>query len=578
MVDKMDFWFSRRVKMTTTLLIVLALLVYIVFYRTYGKSLERGVVKADPSKPTPAHKFRDEVDFIPARRSVLFGHHFASIAGVSPIVGPAIAMAWGWLPALIWVWFGNVFIGAVHDYLSLMASVRYDGHSIQWIAGELISKRTRKFFEVFILFLLILVIAAFSSIISKIFVSLPQVSTTSIFFIIVAVLTGWLLYRIKVSLPVATLMGIILISLSIYGGTLLPLHLPYKIWLLLLLIYIIIAASLPVWVLLQPRDYLNAYILWFGLILGGVALLFSFHSMETPSFTRWSVPIIENIPSPLWPTILLIIACGSLSGFHSLVASGTTSKQLDKEIDGLFVGFGGMFTEGFLSTIVIVSIGAFGLIVLGEGLGKTFAEGYGEAIEKIGGPVGIFSRSYSLAVHEAFRISVKIVNVFASLWVAAFALTTLDTTNRIGRFVLAELVEPLKERNRRFYELIRNKWVASLLVSVLGIWLAWGGAWRVIWPAFSGANQLLASIALLTVSLWVISLKGSRRFILLVILPALFLWFTVTVALFWYLIYVMPHFIEKSLFQALLLILITLFEIILNLILFKDFVAKIIRG
>lgn len=564
--------------MTTTFIILIGILIYLVFYRIYGESLEKKVVKADPLSPTPAHKFKDEVDFVPARKSVLFGHHFASIAGVSPIVGPAIAITWGWLPALLWVWFGNIFIGAVHDYLSLMASVRYDGHSIQWVSGELISKRTRKFFEVFILFLIILVIAAFSSIISKIFVSLPQVSTTSIFFIGVAIFTGWLLYRVKISFLLATIKGIILLAISIYGGILFPLHLSYKVWLLLLFIYIIIAASLPVWVLLQPRDYLNAYILWFGLILGGIALLFSFHSMEIPSFTEWAAPIIEGVPSPLWPTILLIIACGSLSGFHSLVASGTTSKQLDKEIDGLFVGFGGMFTEGFLSTIVIASIGAFGLIVLGGGLGKSLSIGYSEAIERVGGPVGIFSRSYAYAVHKAFKLSVNVVNVFASLWVAAFALTTLDTTNRIGRFVLAELLEPLREKREAFYKLISNKWIASFLVSFFGIWLAWEGTWRVIWPAFSGANQLLASIALLTVSLWVIKLKASRNFIMLVLLPAFFLWITVTVALLWYLVYVMPHFTAKSLGQALLLIFITVFEIVLNLILFRDFVVRLIRG
>lgn len=352
--------------LNTTFLIILGLAVYLFFYFTYGKSIEKNVVKADPERLTPAHRLRDGIDFEPANKFVLFGHHFASITGVSPIVGPAIAMAWGWLPALLWVWFGNIIMGAVHDYLALMASVRHDGHTIQWIAGELISKRTRKIFEVFILFLIMLVIAAFSSVIAKIFTATPSVPTASLLFIGVAIITGFSLYRLKFPFAVSTILGLVLLVLAIYAGLKLPVGITYRKWLIILFIYIVVASSLPVWILLQPRDYLNAYILWFGLLTGGIVLLLSLKKIELPPITVFSPPIIHNTPSPFWPTIPLIIACGALSGFHSMIASGTTSKQLDREVDALFIGFGAMFTEGFLSTIVIVSIAAFGFIVLGE--------------------------------------------------------------------------------------------------------------------------------------------------------------------------------------------------------------------
>jgi len=556
--------------MNSTVIVLIAAAIYVGLYFSYGKALQNKVVKADPNRPTPAHKLYDGVDYVPANPVVLYGHHFASIAGAGPIVGPAVAMAWGWLPGLLWVWFGNVFIGAVHDYLALMSSVRYDGKSVQWIAGKLMSKRTSMAFELYVWFSLVLVIAAFGAVISGIFVGTPGAATASWLFMLVAVILGLLLYKWQIDFKLGTIIGILLLIGAIYLGFKYPIHASTHTWLIALGIYVIIASSLPVWILLQPRDYLNAYILWFGLILGGLAFIIvgvkGLGTFTAPAFTSWSAHVVGGKPSPFWPTIPLVIACGALSGFHSIVGSGTTSKQLDNELHGLMVGYGGMFTEGFLSTLVISSIAVYGFQVfqslnipvtkdnwyrvyapivaakhntvtadLLKNLGLQVPAGF-QAVKL--GKVGIFAKSYALGVHNAFGISTEAAALFASLWVAAFALTTLDTATRLGRFAWQEIMEIANAP-----EILKNKWVASLILVFFGIYMAWGGNWLIIWPAFSGMNQMLASIALMTSSLWVAKVQSpNSSWKWAVVIPALFLWITVTAALIWFLVVVKPGF------------------------------------
>jgi len=563
--------------MTTLWIVGIGFLLYVVLYHTWGKRLARSLLKVSDENPTPSQLKQDGIDYVPTPRTVLFGHHFASIAGAAPIVGPVIALAWGWVPALLWVWFGNVLIGATHDYLSLMASVRHEGRSIEWIAGGLISRRTSLMFRVFILFTLILIIGAFSAIIAAIFAKNPAVGSASIFFILAAVITGFLLYRVRIRLWLGTVIGLTLVALGILAGLELPLRLSLNQWLLLLLVYMTIAASLPVWSLLQPRDYLNAFLLWGGLILGGIALLIVRAGLELPTFTTWSAPTIGGVPSPFWPTIPLVIACGALSGFHSLVASGTTSKQLARESDALFVGMGGMFTEGFLSTVVIASVGAFGLTIL-QTHGVTaqdslqFARDYGAVLKEVGGPVGLFSLSFAEVVSRILPVSKQIIAVFASLWVSAFALTTLDTTTRIGRFTLNEVLDPVRSWAPRLVDLLTQNWIASFLVSLAGVLLAWGALWRLLWPAFGGANQMLASIALMTVTVWVfVTMRHAGvLYRLAVLLPTLFLWVTITSALLWYLVVPLKKFFSTNPVQAVVLAIIVIVEIVLNLVLFWD--------
>jgi len=344
----------------TAIIILVGILLYLGLYFTYGKKLERDVVKVSDSAEAPSSRIYDGIDYVPARKEVLFGHHFASIAGAAPIIGPALAMAWGWLPGLLWIWFGNVFIGAVHDYLALMASVRYDGRSIQFVASDLLGRRTGKAFYWLVFFLLVLVVAAFAAVIGGLFVKTPAIGSSYAFKILAALVLGVLLYRTRLSFGVATVIGVLMLIAALELGVLFPVSLGYNAWMIIMFFYIIIASAIPVNVLLQPRDYLNSFLLYAGLILGFVAAIFAFRGFEVPAYTAFAPVISGGKSTPFWPAIPLIVACGSLSGFHSLVASGTSSKQLAKERDGLFIAYGAMFTEGFLSTVVVVAIAGFG--------------------------------------------------------------------------------------------------------------------------------------------------------------------------------------------------------------------------
>ncbi|MBE3598664.1 MAG: carbon starvation protein A [Limnochordaceae bacterium] len=535
----------------TTWLLVIGVAVYVVSYLTYGRGLERSVVRADDSRPTPAHAMYDGVDYAPGHPLAIFGHHFASIAGAGPIVGPAIAVVWGWMPALLWIWFGNVVIGAVHDYLSVMASVRSEGKSVQWIAGKVMKPRTSWTMMVFIYVTLILVVAAFISIAATNFVANPEVPTSSLLFIVAAVVFGMLYYRYKMNFTVATLLGLLLTALAMWVGYVWPWHASFHTWIVVLGLYALAAASLPVWLLLQPRDYLNAYILFVGLGLGVVALLFTFRGIQLPAFTMWSAPAVGGVPSPFWPAIPLVIACGSLSGFHSLVASGTTSKQIDKESHGLPIGYGGMLTEGLLATLVVVTMGAFAMPVLSTVADKLAQAGISldqlkadriyfgnnllKAAAPVGGALGLFNRSYGELLYQIFGLAPRLGALFAGLWVTAFVMTTMDTATRLARFTWQELVEPLKESSPGFHRIIANRWVGGAIVVILAGWLAWDGAYNTVWPAFAGANQMVAAVALLTSAMWAVKVqRASGGYRWATVAAGVFLWITVFAGVIWY--------------------------------------------
>jgi carbon starvation protein len=572
-------------------LLIIAVIVFVGFYFLVGRLLHLRVGAGGGGVETPAHRLRDGVDFVPANRYVLFGHHFASIAGAAPIIGPVIAMVWGWLPGLLWVWLGNIFIGAVHDYLALMASVRYDGKSIQWVAGEVMTSRTRYAFSVFIFLVLVLVVAAFAAVIGHVFVDKPHVPTAEIILLANAVFFGILLYRFKLNFALATAIGLVLLAVGVAIGFYFPLDLPYQAWMAILLVYVVIAASIPVNILLQPRDYLNAWLLVLGLVLGSASLLVGHFDLDFPAVTSFSAPVVKAgkdlVDGPFWPVIPLIIACGSLSGFHSLVGSGTTSKQLDKEVDALFVGCGGMLTEGYLSTIVILSIASFGLAVAGEAsplgggveeLGTSgFSRSYLTFMKSEGGPIGLFAKCYGYAASKALALSKELVTLVAALWCSAFAMTTLDTTNRIARYTWTELLHPLEKVSSKLYRALTYRWVGAFVPAALGILLATTGKYSIIWPAFGGANQMLASVALITTSLWVIKhleVRGGT----LVLVPALALWVTVTAALVWYLWKVVPGFTAVSSVQGVTLGVIVLVMLGLNILLLVDFTIRLRRS
>ncbi len=581
----------------SVVMIEIAIIVFIIYgiaYVFYGRELlARRVVKADPNRPTPAIERFDGVDYVPANKYVLYGHHFASIAGAGPIVGPAIAMAYGWFLPLIWVLFGNVFIGAVHDYLSLMASVRYGGVSIATVSEGLMGRKARYIFLIYVYAALILVLAAFLSVAAVIFTNIPSAATIAVIFMPLALLLGLLAYRAGMDIRVASAISLVLIVLGFIYAYKVPFLLGYKSaaittaikdyasylhqvkglsmeaaeaqaklavmkavwiptyhwWVVILALYSFIAAGLPVWYLLQPRDYLNAYVLWAFVAIAGVSSLIVFNKpLRLPAYTSFSPKIFAGQPTPFWPAIPLIIACGALSGFHSLVSSGTSSKQLANEMDALLVGYGGMLTEGAVSSLAVilpVSI-AYGAPEL-HGLNVLKLNAIGRFVTGYGYLVGSVAERFGGNFATAFNV----FKVFAAIALSMFILTTLDTATRLARFSWQELFDWLEPRSPAAHKVLTNRWVATLIAVLVGAAMAFPtvviggkiyGAYRTVWPAFAGVNQLLAALALLTSALWVyaaLKIRGGTAWLILV--PAFFLWITVTIALAWWMAVVMPH-------------------------------------
>jgi len=567
----------------SSVVISIGVLIYLVLYFTYGKKLERDVVKASDSIETPAKRLYDGVDYISARRGVLFGHHFASIAGAAPIIGPAVAMCWGWVPGLLWVWLGNAFIGAVHDYLALMASVRYDGKSIQFVATDLMGKRTGTAFYWIVFVLVVFVVAAFSSIVGGMFVRTPAIASAYLWLIAAALIFGVLVYRVKMNYYLATAIGIGMLAVSIWAGVEFPIRVDFGTWMIIFFFYIIIAAAIPVNVLLQPRDYLNSWLLFAGLLLGLLGALFAFRGFEVPAFSSFSPILVGGKPTPFWPAIPLIIACGSLSGFHSLVASGTTSKQLEKESHGLFIGYGGMFFEGFLSTVVVVSIAGFGYTALrnaGVGADVLNAANWGAMFSKASASVNLdkadlFLQSYAGMVGATWLrfIPTEYVKVIAGMWVAAFVMTSLDTTNRIGRYCVAEMAAPLKESAEGLYNFMTNRWIASVIPAAIGIWLGWSGRFLIIWASFGAANQLIASIALMTGAGFVAT-KLRSSFANAAVIPALALWITVTCAIVWFIVVVQIGEIATKPLTGWASMVFLAILLVLNIVFIRDFIKS----
>ncbi|MCC6046985.1 MAG: carbon starvation protein A [Desulfurococcaceae archaeon] len=567
------------------LILLVVLLIYGVAYVFHGKKLlERRVVKADGSRLTPAWEKFDGVDYVPANKYVLYGHHFASIAGAGPIVGPATALAWGWLLPLVWVLFGNIFIGAVHDYTSIMASVRYGGVSVMTVSENVMGRRARYIFLAYVWFALVLVLAAFLSVASSTYVAVPTAATVAIVYMPLALLFGLLVYKVGLSVRKATLISLVLVVLAIVYSFYAPTHLAYEGWVVVLALYSFIAAALPVWYLLQPRDYLNAYLLWAFVVLAVIApLLTPVLRFTGPAYVSFIVKGgVVGAPAGsapagwdigwFWPMVPLVIACGALSGFHSVVGSGTTSKQLSNELDALLVGYGGMLTEGAVSSLAVILPAAlvwdFTSIAQSAGIPLDLLLKAGIDVKKTpnilafaGAPRFYTAYGFAQAVAwsrllgvEAFPTLYTGFSTFAAWALTAFVLTTLDTSNRLARFAWAELFDWLKPRSPTVHRLLTNRWVASALAVILGAIMAYPKiedplrpgvfiyAYSIVWPAFSGTNQLLAALALLTTTLWVYAILRVRGAVsALMLVPALFLWVTVTVALILWLIYVVPY-------------------------------------
>jgi len=475
-------------------LIVVAIIAFIVAYLTYGKWLA-DKFGLDPTRPTPAHTMADGVDYVPAKAPVLLGHHFASIAGAAPIVGPIAAATFGWIPAYLWIVFGGIFLGAVHDFGSLVASIRHKGKSIGVVINDTMGKTGKLLFNIFAWLTLILIIAVFAIIIAKTFVATPQAGTASLLFMVIAVFFGYGVTRKNLPMLVSTIIGVALLFVAIWLGIKFPLNLSFNTWVTLEMIYVFVASVIPVWVLLQPRDYLNSFLLY-ALIAGSVIGLFLYHpAIQMTAYAGFKVGT-----NYLFPVLFVTIACGALSGFHSLVSSGTTSKQLDKETDARIIGYGGMLIESLLAVVALITA-----IMLAPDV-------YKQIMTTGGGAVPVFASGIATFL-ATMGIPLATGKVFASLVVSAFALTSLDTATRLGRYILQELFESASNKDAKGETISSlNSYVATIITIIPGAYLAYSGQGMAIWPIFGAANQLLAAFALLTVSVWLTKSGKSSLF------------------------------------------------------------------
>ena len=506
--------------MNGIVLLLGATALFAVAYFFYGRLLER-VLGVDPARRTPAFERGDGVDYVPAHPAVLFGHHFASIAGAGPIVGPIAAAYFGWGAVVAWVVLGCIFIGAVHDMVSLWLSVRHEGRSIASVIETVLGRPGKLLFLLFCWSTLVLVCAEFTRQVALTFVRSPEVATASLLFIALAVVFGVATNRFKVPLLPATLVFVPVMFACIWIGTKLPLDLVARCglsaggaqtaWTLVLLAYCFLASTLPVWLLLQPRDYLNSYLLYAMMALGFLGVFAAAPAVNLDAFVGWHAPNAKGVPMPLFPFLFITIACGACSGFHSLVASGTTAKQLASERHVRPVAYGGMLLEGVLAILALLAVGT---CTQPELLGKLGSE---SAVSLFAG--GLASFCARLGIPE------RSGTIFMSLAVSAFLMTSVDTATRLARFTWQELFTEAQGRTRPpnpFTSPISNMYVATGLVVALVALLLLGNpeAAKNLWNVFASANQLLAGLTLFTASLW---LYKNRKAWWVTLFPMLFM-------------------------------------------------------
>ena len=506
-------------------LVIASLVTFSVGYLAYSRYLAQ-FVGLDDSRTTPAHEFEDGQEYVPTKKPVLLGHHYSSIAGGAPIVGPITAgVLWGWLPALAWIAIGNPLMGAVHDFSALSSSLRHDGKSIGTIIGEYVGSRGRRMLLWFAFLTIILVVAVFALVVGIVFNAFPQAATASLIYIGLALLLGLWLYQFDLPFLLGTAIFVALMFVGVFVGIEYPLAivpgdypagtivltgaslgwLPgasafganTAAWIPIVLVYAAIASALPVWMLLQPRDYLSSFLLYTG-VGGAVVAVFVgtiFGTASEPLTTSLApfYGFIGRNGAPLFPLLFITIACGTISGFHSLVSSGTTAKQLNKESDARAIGYGGMLGEGLLATVALVTVALIAPDI-GGGIGlalPTFASGGGVLLTSFGIPV-------------AFGAP------FMALVLVSFLLTSTDTAVRLGRYMMEEIVGTPTTGVQTFAsDRFGNAFMQGLIAYVL----IGSGSWATLWQLFGGANQLLAALALLTATVWLANWDDTKQLI-----------------------------------------------------------------
>ena len=480
--------------MSPALAALVCFVLYLLGYQLYAKYLAYKVFRLDPTRRTPAHVMQDGIDYVPTNRFVLFGHHYASIAGLAPMLGPAIAVIWGWLPALLWVVLGSLFIGAVHDFSALVVSMRNQGVSIGKVAEEIIGKRAKILFHLLIFFLIALAMGVFVHVIATLLGTNyhSEAVYPSGTLMVLAVGVGWLVYKRGAPLRKVTIVAFAITLLSVWLGLKLPpLDLSLGQWSVILLMYSFLASILPVWLLLQPRDYLNSLLLYLGLFS-----IFAGFFVLRPEFAAPAVEMDPPGAPPLFPFVFIVIACGAISGFHGLVSSGTTAKQINRETDATFIGYGGMIGESLLGLLAVLACTAgfqspslwrshYQSWGLAQGLGpnmKAFIDGAGHFLSQLG-------------------LSLELSKAFVALMAISFALTSLDSATRLLRFNISEMGETLG------LGVLRNRYLSSgLAIVTIGFFAFYKvdgqAAGLALWQLFGTTNQVMGALTLLAVSLY----------------------------------------------------------------------------
>ena len=503
--------------MNGILLLVICSVCLLAGYVFYGRYLCKKWGVGENDQPTPAHTMEDGVDYVPAPAPVLMGHHFSSIAGAGPITGPisAVAAGFGWGACALWIVIGGIFFGGVHDFGALFASVRHGGKSIGEIISANMSKRAKRLFIIFSYLTLILVVAAFASIVAGTFAATfvdgavdlaaseanARVAMVSLLFIVIAIIFGFAVYRRNVPMSTASVIGVLgIVAIIAIGMNFHPIYLSNKTWMWIVGIYITVASVAPVWILLQPRDYLSSFLLYAMLALAVIAVL-----MGNPSMSSLPVLNAPNNPTPVFPVLFTTIACGAISGFHSLVSSGTTSKQLDKETDAKPIAYGGMLLECVLAILTLCAT-AYAYSLKGTEFELT-------------GATAIFGGGIAGMIDPSRGSLYNILYTLLVLTYSAFCLTSLDTATRLARFMFQEFwLDGTKgetpENVTGYKKVLANPYVATIITVVLGVMLGLNG-YAKIWALFGSANQLLAALGLLAVATWLGNVgKDNKMFLI----------------------------------------------------------------
>ncbi|HBN56988.1 MAG TPA: carbon starvation protein A [Lachnospiraceae bacterium] len=508
--------------MNSLVLLIVSIAVLVCGYIFYGGWLCRQWGVGEQKGETPAHSMEDGVDYVPAKAPVLMGHHFSSIAGAGPITGPIGAAMFGWLPVTLWILIGGIFFGGVHDFGALFASIRHKGQSIGEVISANMSRRAKRLFIIFSYLTLILVVAAFASIVASTFGAVydesgaldmaksatpASVAMISVLFILIAIVFGFLVYRRNASMGVASVIGVLAIVLIMaVGMNWHPIYLSSNTWMWIVGIYIAVASVTPVWILLQPRDYLSSFLLYAMLAVAIFGVIFAHPTFDAtfPAFSGFAVDNGNGIQY-LFPVLFTTVACGAISGFHSLVSSGTTSKQLDKETDARPIAYGGMLLECVLAVLTLCAVG------------YAYKWNAANPDNALAGATAIFGGGIAHMIDDVIPGSYNILNSLLVLTYSAFCLTSLDTATRLARFMFQEFwLEPgqtVKDVDDGFKKLMVNPYFATALTVVLGILLGMTGYGK-IWGLFGAANQLLAGIGLLAVATWLGNIGRNNKMFL----------------------------------------------------------------